>query len=142
MKEWGITKNENKVLDNILDNIPVYYAQLQAQNFLQNYLRVVRTDQQIIPERKEIESLKRRVGELERRVGGKRLPTESDLIYKNIQKEYEEKYFGKIIAIDPQLRKVVGIGDSISEAYEKAQRKTKKDQFDFRRVGYNYIDSV
>jgi hypothetical protein len=134
MKHWGIIDDRNEETMAILGSLlsSRYQVALNLER-----MRLACKDPS-----EEIENLKKRVGELERRVGGKRIPTEIDLVYEQVKKEYEEKYFGKIIAIDPQLRKVVGIGDSISEAYEKAQKKTKKDQFDFRRVGYSYIDSV
>jgi hypothetical protein len=63
-------------------------------------------------------------------------PKESDLIYNEHKAEYEEKYSGKIIAIDNAERKVVGVGDTILEAYEKANAETSKTKFSFKRVGY------
>jgi len=138
MKEWGITKNEDKALD----NIPVHYNQFLAQNYLQNYLRAIRIGQRIIPEHKEIENLKRRVSELEKRVGAKRIPSKVDDIYALFKDNLEKECFGKIVAIDTDSKEVVGIGDSILEAYDCAKSKTGKTQFDFRRVGYKYVHEV
>jgi len=134
MKEWGITRNEDK--------IPVYYTQLLTQNFLQNYFREIGTVQRIMPERKEIENLKRRVSELERRVGTKRAPSKVDEVYALFKGSLEQECFGKIVAIDTDSKEVVGVGDSVLEAYDNANKKTGKTQFDFRRVGFKYIHEV
>ncbi|MHA1431703.1 MAG: hypothetical protein ACTSRV_15125 [Candidatus Freyarchaeota archaeon] len=104
----------------------------------------------------EIISLKKRVLELERilkernteletlkkRVGGKRKPTKADYVYELFKEELEKEHFGKIVAIDTELKKIVGIGDTVLEAYRQAKKNTGKDQFDFRRVGYSYIHRV
>lgn len=90
----------------------------------------------------EIKDLRRRVHELERRGVEKREPTKADYIYEDFKEELEEKHFGKIVAIDTESEKIVSIGDTILEAYNKAKESTGKDQFDFKRVGYKYIHKV
>lgn len=90
----------------------------------------------------EIRDLRKRVYELEKRVGGKREPTEADFVYELHKKELEENYFGKIVAIDTELGEIAGKGDTILEAYNEAKERTGKDQFDFKRVGYKYIHRV
>jgi len=90
----------------------------------------------------EIKDLKRRVGELETRLVEKREPTRVDYVYDLFKEELEKKHFGRIVAIDTDSDKIVGVGDTILEAYDKAKEKTGKDRFDFRRVGYRYIHKV
>ena len=69
-------------------------------------------------------------------------PTKADLVYERYREELEKEHFGKIVAIDTDSEKIVGIGYNISEAYKLAQKKTGKKQFDFKRVGYSYINRL
>ena len=75
-------------------------------------------------------------------MGEKRVRTKTDIIYDRFKKELELKYHGKIVAIDDDLEKIVGIGESVLEVYNKAVEETGKDQFNFRRVGYSYIEYI
>ena len=79
---------------------------------------------------------------LKNKVEGKRKPTKVDYVYELFKEELEKEHFGKIVAIDTELKKIVGIGDTVLEAYRQAKKNTGKDQFDFRRVGYSYIHRV
>lgn len=132
MKQWGIIKSD--------ENIPI--QTIVANLLMQSRQRADLVRVQLIPERKEIEHLKKRVQELEQRIGIRRTPTEVDRVYELFKDKLEKEHFGKIVAIDVESKQIVGIGDSILEAYNKAKAKTKKDQFDFRRVGYKYIHLV
>jgi len=40
--------------------------------------------------------------------------------------DLEERYFGKIVAIDTDRGGIVGVGDTILEAYEEAKKKRGK----------------
>ena len=93
-------------------------------------------------ENREIESLKKRVSELEKRVGLLRKPTKVDYVYSLFSDDLEKHHFGKIVAIDVESEKIVGIGDSVLEAYNKAVKETEKDQFDFKRVGFKHLHKV
>ena len=72
----------------------------------------------------------------------KREPTKADLIYEKYRKELEREHFGKIVAIDTDLEKIVGIGYTILEAYKLAQKETGKNQFNFKRVGYDWVHEI
>jgi hypothetical protein len=61
---------------------------------------------------------------------------ESEMIYEEHKAELEENCYGKVVAIDNTERKIVGIGDTILEAFDDANAKTKKEKFSFKRVGY------
>jgi hypothetical protein len=65
--------------------------------------------------------------------------TKADLIYEKYKEELEKKYFGKIVAIDVDSGTIVGIGDSILEAYEEARKKSKKRKFSYKKVGYPFV---
>lgn len=91
---------------------------------------------------RELKELKEKVSDLEKRVGEKRTLTKVDYVYELHREELEKEHFGKVIAIDTELKEIVGIGNTVLEAYNNAQKKTDKDQFDFRRVGYEYIEKV
>ena len=133
MREWGILKDEPS------ETIMIPWL-LSASGFG----RFLRAEPVEVRERmiSEIRDLKGRVRELERRVGGKREITKADVVYEYFRKELEETQFGKIVAIDTELEAVVGVGDTILEAYNVAKENTGKDQFDFKRVGYKYIHKV
>lgn len=66
-------------------------------------------------------------------------PTEADLVYEREKEELERRYFGKIVAIDVDSKAIVGVGDSILEAYREAKKKTSKNKFAYKRVGYPAI---
>lgn len=127
MRKWGIFKDEPS--DIMIDS-----SLLLSPSGLGRLLRAEPVD--VIS---EIKDLKSRVRELERRVGKRREITKADIVYERFRKELEETQFGKIVAIDMESEEIVGIGDTVLEAYNMAQEKTGKDQFDFKRVGYKYV---
>jgi hypothetical protein len=129
MKKWGINKPE--------ESISLHVTELLKEIFLREI-----DSKYKLHENKEIESLKKRVDELEKRVGIQRTPTKVDYVYSLFKNELEKHHFGKVIAIDVDSAQVVGIGDSILEAYNEAIKKTKKTQFDFKRVGFKHLHKV
>lgn len=130
MKEWGIIKDEHE--DTLIHTLFIDWFDRFA----------IAKPTETIDVQGEIRQLKKRVSELESRVGGKMEPTEADYVYRLFKEELEKEHFGKIVAIDTDLKEIVGIGNTVLEAYKIAKEKTGKDQFDFRRVGYKYIYKV
>jgi len=132
MKKWGIVKDEktNPFIHTLWTDIfsRAALAKLRHARVPDVYAELI--------------SLKKRVRNLEKRVGGKRKLTEVDFAIESNREELEKKYFGKIVAIDIDSLGVVGIGDTILEAYNNAKEQTGKDKFDFRRIGYKYIYRV
>ena len=63
--------------------------------------------------------------------------SKAEIIYETHEKEFKQKYLGKMIAIDVGTEKVAGVGDTIEQAYEDAVSKTDQNQFYFKRVGQN-----
>lgn len=66
----------------------------------------------------------------------------ADQVYARFREKLEAEHFGKIVAIDTDLGEIVGIGDAVLDAYNKAKEKTSKTRFAFRRVGFPYIDRL
>ena len=92
------------------------------------------------------ETLEERVKRLEdevRRLKKARMPsiepTKADLVYEKFREELEKEHFGKIVAIDIDSETVVGIGDTVLEAYHKAREKSPKTKFSYKRIGYTYV---
>ena len=137
MKKWGIP------IDEPTSDI-IIFSSLYHSSGLGRFLRAEPTDVmgEIRVLKSEVARAHTRIRELERRVGGKREITKADIVYEYFRKELEETQFGKIVAIDTELEAVVGVGDTILEAYNVAKENTGKDQFDFKRVGYKYIHKV
>ena len=130
MKKWGILKDET--------TYQFFHALWNDTFEALAEIRHVRTPDVYA----ELISLKKRVQELEKRVGGKRKLTGVDFAIESNREELEKKYFGKIVAVGTDSLEVVGVGDTILEAYNNAKEKTGKDKFDFRRIGYKYIYRV
>jgi hypothetical protein len=130
MRQWGFGTKEDSVPNVLLELL------------LTNYMRGLNVRSDTRDPHEEIDELKRRVGELERKVGRRRIPTKADHVYELFKEELEKEQFGKIVAIDIESKQIVGIGNSILEAYNDAREKTRKEQFDFRRVGYKYVHKV
>lgn len=84
----------------------------------------------------QCEIFAKKIDDLEQNKRAIEKPSTSQLIYDEQKSELEKQYFGKIVAIDNEERKVVGIGETILEAYTEAKASTKKDKFSFKRVGY------
>lgn len=88
---------------------------------------------------KRIENLEREVRELRKKREIAKVPSKADLIYLKFKEELEQEHFGKIVAIDVDSGKIVGIGSSILEAYSEAKKNTSKKQFSYRRVGFDFV---
>lgn len=131
MKKWGILKDKGDILLPVL--LLAARELAHARKKPTDFMSVMRA---------QITDLQTRVRELEKRAGKKRERTKADLVYEFCKEELEEKHFGKIVAIDTELGQIVGVGDTILEAYNKAKERTGKEQFDFKRVGYKYIHKV
>lgn len=86
-----------------------------------------------------VRKLEKELEQLKRQVKVHKVYTKADIIYEKKKNELERKYFGKIVAIDTETEEIVGIGDTLLEAYEMAKKKTSKDKFSFRKVGYPYV---
>jgi hypothetical protein len=126
MKKWGIIKDDERLL------VPI-------DVLFTDWSFTGHDQERPIDVSSELLELKKRVNELEKKVGQKRKPSIVDFIYARHRKELESKHFGKIVAIDTDSGKIASLGSTIAEAYSKAQEKTGKDKFDFRRVGYKAL---
>lgn len=150
MRKWGILKGEkqdillpfSQVAKELGIDEEVGYFSLNYDTLVESLLFSTTLHKREIDVTKEVLDLKKRVQELEMRVGERRRSTEANRVYELFQKELEKEHFGKIVAIDTELKQIVGIGDTLLEAYNNAKSKTGKDQFDFQRVGYRYIHKV
>jgi|GEM_PF-564988 hypothetical protein len=100
------------------------------------------TDDKIDALSKEVKLLRSEIRRLKKYAPQQEEYTESDRIYEHFKAELEEKYYGKVVAIDDDLGRIVGIGDTLSDAYEAAKEATRKKQFDFKRVGYRYLNRI
>lgn len=97
------------------------------------------TPEPINPLEKRVAELEKRVHELSQPQMGVKRFTIADQIYKRFKERLEAEQFGKIVAIDTDLGEIVGIGDTVLDAYNKAKERTSKTKFAFRRVGYPYV---
>lgn len=89
---------------------------------------------------KRIERLERTVEELKgkKEMSARALWSEVDRVYLKFKGDLEKHHYGKIVAIDVESEKIVGIGNSILEAYYEAKKKASKEKFSYRRVGVNF----
>ena len=60
----------------------------------------------------------------------------SDEIYAANKAQLEKECFGKIVAIDNDGHNIVGIGDTVLDAYNDAKNKSKQTKFSYKRIGY------
>lgn len=56
-------------------------------------------------------------------------------IYEKNKAKLEKDYLGQIVAIEIESRTIVGVGESLDEAYAAALKKWPRKQFCFRKVG-------
>jgi len=88
---------------------------------------------------KRVRRLEKEIEQLKKRMVPQRVFTKADIIYEKYRDKLERNYFGKIVAIDTETKRIVGIGNTILEAYEMARKKTSKNKFSFKKVGYPYV---
>lgn len=90
---------------------------------------------------KRVKALETKIKELEKK-DFEFQPTKADHIYERFKEDLEQKHFGKIIAIDVESEKILGIGDSVLGAYQDAIRKTEKRRFTYRKVGRKFVHKL
>lgn len=150
MRKWGILRKEkHSILLPFLQVAKELGIDEEVDHSFPNYNTLVESlllstmlHKREIDISREVLDLKKRVQELEIRVGKRRTPTKANQVYELFKEELEKEHFGEIVAIDTELKQIVGIGDTLLEAYNNAKKRTGKDQFDFQRVGYKYIHKV
>ena len=54
----------------------------------------------------------------------------------------EAKNYGKIVAIDVDAEEIVGIGDSIIDAFKDARKHSRKETFAYRKIGFAYVHKI
>ena len=111
-------------------------------DFFSSFMRLSTFKEEKNPLVKRIEKLEKEVQELKKEKEIKRFPSKADLIYMEFKDELEKEHWGKIVAIDVESEKIVGVGNSILEAYYEAQKNTSKKQFSYRRVGFSFVHKL
>jgi hypothetical protein len=86
-----------------------------------------------------VEALEREMQKIRQKSAIARKPNKVDTVYEMFREELEEKYAGKIVAIDIDSKKIVGVGDNIFSAYRDARRNSDKPKFSYKRVGSPYV---
>jgi len=94
------------------------------------------------PLEKRVKCLESVVEKLKTKKEVKALPSKADLVYLMFKEELEKEHHGEIVAIDVESEKIVGLGSSILEAYQKAKEKTGKKRFSYRRVGFPFVHKL
>ena len=112
-----------------------------AQYFNAAFTQLARQSVQesVDPLEKRVEKLEKLTQELRQSQKGTRKLTKADHVYEVHKDKLEAEHFGKIIAIDTEEGKIVGMGDSVIAAYNDARKNSSKTEFAFRRVGYSYV---
>jgi hypothetical protein len=153
MKKWGIKTD--------FDELPKGHlkpAQQEVYSLIREWLSGIRflnyqnqplklsNEANLVTKVESLESsclqLKQRIEELELRLSDKNKPTRADLIYEKYRRKLESENFGKFVAIDVNSAKIVGIGDTIIEAYQEARKNSSKETFAYRRVGFAYVHKI
>lgn len=94
------------------------------------------------PLEKRVKCLEREVERLKTESEAKSLPSKADLVYLMFKDELEKEHYGEIAAIDVESKTIVGLGNSILEAYQKAKKKTGKKRFSYRRIGFPFVHRI
>jgi len=131
---------EREMLKRVLlrKTAPHFRDDFRIKAMLSMVSRFLITSEEESPIMTRIERLERTVKELKRKKEVE-IPSKADLVYLKFKDELEKEHFGKIVAIDVNSESIVGIGDSILEAYKKAEEKTHEKQFSYRRVGFHFV---
>lgn len=109
------------------------------RNLIFHLMRTSTSVERENPLLKRIEKLEKTVEDLKSERKSRKLPSKADLIYLKFKEELEREHFGKIVAIDVESENIVGIGDSVLEAYHSAKKNISKNRFSYRRVGFPYV---
>lgn len=94
------------------------------------------------PQDREIQRLKARIARLESKMTTRPVTTRGSRVYEKLRSSLEPEFLGKVVAIDTDREQVIGVGDTIEEAYSQASAKEAGKQFYFRRVGKRYLERV
>lgn len=108
-------------------------------SLVSNYFKTLPEPKESLEER--VERLEDEIRRLKKELSPsiRRTPTRADLIYEKFREELEKEHFGRIVAIDTDSESVVGIGNTVLEAYHEASKKSSKTKFSYKRVGYPYV---
>jgi hypothetical protein len=121
-----LSDNRVRVLAKMLEYIKAEPAFLEDEN----------------PLVKRIENLEQTIEELKKEREVKRLPSKADRVYLKFKNMLEKEHFGKIVAIDAESGRIVGLGNSVLEAYRDAEKNTSKTKFSYRRVGFAFVHKL
>lgn len=149
MKKWGIVRGQDEIEDILLlpkgttidsdfidfANYPLNW-QLSQHVMSQKFVEEVSLRKRVKLLEAHCKMISKKLQEIEKWQEIRKKPTESEQIYAEQKNELEKEYFGKIVAIDNTTKKIVGIGNTIIEAYYDAKKNTSKDKFSYIRVGY------
>lgn len=97
-------------------------------------------EKQILELKQKLEAIEHKLEQKQSKI--KKTMTKGEIVYKKLQSKIEKKYTDKVVAIDVDNKKVVGIGNSIEEAYDDAVSNSDKKRFYFKKVGQKYTSSV
>lgn len=150
MKKWGVISGTyfRPTPTNIPKHELIIDPQLIFRNWAQNYSRAIafRKDKTTLQKVNSLEAtcreLRNRVQKLETLTNSGMESTKADVVYQLFKDELESKYVGRIVAIDVDSEEIVGIGDSILEAYKEAKKHSSKATFAYRRVGSAYVHRI
>ncbi len=150
MKKWGVVSETftHKTLPDVSRSELIVDPQLMFRNWVVNYSRAFafRKDRTALRKLDSLEAtcreLRSRVRKLEALTDVGTELTRADAVYELSKNELESKYLGKIVAIDVDSKQIVGIGDSILEAYKEARKQSSKATFAYRRVGFPYVHQI
>jgi len=124
------------------DRRPSFISQddlrLDFYDILKAYLMKTRDIKRITLEEK-VEALEKEIQKLKQKNPSIEKMSKADMIYELFREELEEKYFGKIVAIDINGKKIVGVGRNVLEAYKDALKNSNRSSFSYKKVGYPYV---
>jgi len=134
MREWGIIKSEY-----LLEELSVPALILPLSWLLVDFPSQITLEEKVKKLELTCKKFETEIDELKKHLRMKTKPSKIDIIYEKYKSELEDKYFGKIVAIDIDEEIIVSIGDDIKDAYNKAIKKSDKKKFAYKRIGYDAI---
>ena len=114
------------------------YIMRTRQRYLERNIDKI-SEQDLIELLKQVKQLSKNVQELQQ-FHRPTIQTKGRRVYEKLN--LEKQFMDKIVAIDVNKEAVVGIGDTIEQAYEDAISKSSKRKFYFRKVGQDYLFKV